>query len=417
MQDRYDVLVVGGGTAGVAAAVQAGRLGASVLLVEKTGQLGGTITNAGVRAIQTFFAYGERIIAGIGWEWACRALRELGEPEPDGSDFRDSGVTNTLVNLPTFSAVADEMVHEAGVRGLFHTMLASLRPGDGGREVTLCTKKGLRTLRAHTVIDCSGDADAVALAGLEVVRPAELQPGTLVVETAGYDPESLDYTAIQAAFDKAVAAGEAKPSDPGWWDGDVTRFLKWRGGNCMHVVDVDASTSEGRTAAEIEARAAMLRLQRFCRAQPGLENFHISWTASECGIRETVVIAGRYTVTDADYTGGRLFEDAIANAFYPVDIHEPTSIDFQVLPRGVVPTIPYRALLPREGRGIVVAGRTVSSGRRANSGLRVMAPCMAMGQAAGAAAALAARDGIDVGDLSPETLRRTLAEHGAIVPG
>jgi 2-polyprenyl-6-methoxyphenol hydroxylase-like FAD-dependent oxidoreductase len=417
MNAHYEAVVIGGGTAGIPAAVQASRAGARTLLAERTGRLGGTITNAGIRAIQTFFAWGEPIIAGIGLEWATRTLKTVGRPAPSGDMRRpETGVTNTLVPLPVFACIADEILIEAGVDLLLHTMLAGVAPAEDGWQVTLCGKEGLRTVSARTVIDASGDADAVRLAGGEVRQGDRLQPGTLVMETDGYDPAELDLDAIQSAFEQALDEGRCKRSDPGWWDGDIRNFLKWKGGNAAHVVGVDGHTSQQRTAAELEGRAVAMRLLRFCRTQPGLENFTIEWMASETGIRETVTIVGRSSVAAEDYLAGKRYDDAISYAFYPIDVHEPESVDLRPLDKGVVPSIPFSALLPEGLDGLIAAGRTVSSDRLANSALRVMAPCMAMGQAAGAAAALAAENGCTVGDVPIDALRGLLQEHRQILP-
>ena len=413
---RYDVIVLGGGTAGTVAAIQAGRLGARTLLVEKTGRLGGTITTAGVNAIQSFFAYGQQVIAGIGWQWACRTFEDRGEPVPDGSQFRGSGVTNVVVDAFTFSAIADEMICEAGVDLRLHTMLAGLNEQSDGWQVTLCGKEGLQNMTSKVVIDCTGDADAVRLAGLAVDKPEEVQPGTLVFQAGGYAPGTLDTDAIQAAFDEAVAAGEVQPSDTGWFHGKIGPLLQGGSTNVVHVTGIDGSTTAGRTHAEVQARKVVLRLQRFFRRQKGLENYHVAWQAAEVGIRESVVIQGRSRVLGEDYQAGRIYDDAIGYAFYPIDVHTAEGLDFQPLPQGTVPTIPFGALVPSHGRNILAAGRTVSSDRRANSALRVQAPCMVMGQATGAAGALAADRGCDVNDVPIPDLRHALSEHGAILP-
>ena len=134
-------------------------------------------------------------------------------------------------------------------------------------------------------------------------------------------------------------------------------------------------------------------------------------------MRETYRIVGEVQVTHQDYNGGRVFKDAVGYSFYPIDLHDAKGVRPQPLKRGMVPTIPLRALAPKGSRNLLVAGRSVSSDRLANSALRVQASCMAMGQAAGAAAALAARHQATPLDVPLEELRGLLRQHGAIVPG
>jgi hypothetical protein len=232
----------------------------------------------------------------------------------------------------------------------------------------------------------------------------------------GYEAQDLDYGAIQAAFDAEVASGRMKRSDPGWHQGRMEFFLRGYGGNRIHVAVDDPHTSDGKTRAEIEGRQAMLRLLRFCRRQPGLTGFRILSCATECGIRESVTIQGKKTITIADYESGRLWEDAVCHSFYPVDLHRADFLSFRTLPPGIFPTLPLGALLPAGSRRLIVAGRCAAGDWEANSAYRVEASCMAMGQAAGAAAALAVRLGVDFENLPLEELRVLLRQHGAIVP-
>jgi hypothetical protein len=321
-----------------------------------------------------------------------------------------------FVNPAVYAAVADEIVLAAKVELALHTMPATVRADEPGWIVGLCGKEGLHDVRTRVVVDCTGDANVVRLAGLEVERNDELQPATLVLRFDGYDPATLDLPAIQGAFDRAVAAGELQRSDSGWQHGDISSLLRWRGGNCIHVVGLDASTSEGRTRAELEGRRVMLRLYRFLRRQPGLGGLQIAWCAPETGIRETVTIKGRRKITVADYESGRVWDDAVCFSFYPVDVHTAEGLVYRPLREGVVPTIPFGALLPERGRNIIVAGRCIAGDKEANSAYRVQSSCMAMGQAAGAAAALAVQRGVDVADVPLSDLRTLLRAHAAIVP-
>ncbi len=232
----------------------------------------------------------------------------------------------------------------------------------------------------------------------------------------GYDPESLDLDAIQAACDRAIEQGMIKMTDTGWHQGKLGHLLSGRGANCMHVPGVDGATSEGRTHAEVEARKAMMRITGFLRTQPGLEKLRIAWTAAECGIRETLVIDGRAEVTADDYVAGRVYDDAVCYSYYPIDIHCENHIDYRTIPDGIIPTLPLGALLPKRGRRIAVAGRCACGDREANSSFRVQAPCMAMGQAAAVAASLAIKQDCDIHEVPIDNIRDMLRQHKAIVP-
>ncbi|MHB9025884.1 MAG: FAD-dependent oxidoreductase [Armatimonadota bacterium] len=418
----FDVIVLGGGTAGVTAAIQAGRAGARTLLVEKTGMLGGTVTVGGVSHPAAFFAWGRQIIAGIGWELVERCLAESGSPHPLSPEKIEWTRTHAHIRVDRFlfAALCDEMTVNAGVEILFHTMIAGVAPAPDGWAVTLCTKTGLETRTARVLIDCTGDANAVALAGFPLNVPDEVQPATLCCHAGGYDPEALDIDAINRAFDAAVQAGELDYTDVTWSAvaPNVGHWLRNRGENAGHIRGINAGDSAGKTQAEMAGRRALLRLYRFLRTQPGLENLRFDHIAPECGIRETATIVGKCTVTEADYLSGRVWDDAVCYAFYPLDLHTSTDKGTysHPLPEGVVPTVPRGALLPAGSRNLLVAGRCLASDRLANSALRVQAPCMAMGQAAGAMAALAAQTGTEVESLPLADIHALLRAHGAIIP-
>lgn len=415
MKQQYDVIVIGGGTAGFAAAIQAGRAGASALLVEKNAMLGGTMTVQGINAPAHFFAWGKHVVGGIGWELLCKTYAEAGRPLPTP----DEGSRHIPIDIALFAALADEAVLEAGCEILFHAMPADVSFVDDVWQVRLCTKTGLSSVKAKVLVDATGDANVVALAGYEVIRPDLPQPATLSFHCSGYDHEKLDFAALQAAANKAIAAGELVSTDISWRNNGPEGLLKGHGHNANHLRAPDAHTSEGKSRAEIEGRKALLRTYRFLRKQPGLENFRIAWVCPEVGIRETVTIRGKSTITVADYESGRLFDDALCYAFYPIDEHlnDGMGINWRALKEGVLPTIPRGALLPAGSQFMLVAGRCVASDREANSALRVECPCMAMGQAAGAMAALSARTGIDPEMLQINDVLVLLREHGAIVPG
>jgi len=415
MKQQYDVVVVGGGTAGITAAVQAGRAGADTLLVEKNAMLGGTMTIGGINYPAHFFAYGHQVVSGIGWNLLCRTYAETGQPVPDPSE----GTRHVRIDAAIFACMADEAVLAAGADVLFHAMPATVRFVDKAWTLQVCTKTGLKSCRAKVLIDATGDANVVGLAGLELIRSDIVQPATLTFGCSGYDPDALDYTALKTAADNAIAAGELVTTDIAWRDDGPQALLRKHGHNANHVHAPDAHTSEGRSQAEFEGRKALLRMYRFLRKQPGFENFQIDWVCPEIGIRETVTIKGKKTLTVSDYESGVVYDDAVCYAFYPIDEHlnDGKGINGRPLKEGTLPSIPRGALLPAGSQFILVAGRCVASDREANSALRVECPCMAMGQAAGAMAALSARTGLDPEKLPIDDVLALLRKYGAIVPG
>ncbi|AYY12422.1 FAD-dependent oxidoreductase [Actinobacteria bacterium YIM 96077] len=417
---HYDVVVVGGGPAGVVAATQAGRAGARTLLVEKDSRLGGVTINAGINVPGLFHAWGRQIIAGIGWELVERTVRESGAQMPDFSDPEANFVMHQpLVDPMIYSHLCDNFVLDSGCELLLHTMIAEISQIQDSWTLRLCGKGGMETISTRQLVDCTGDANMVFIAGYKVHVHEETQPATLDCDLAGYDLDSIDIQKIDLEFQQAIERGEISASD-GCWNVDNPRvdFLRKNGRNANHVISVNARDSVGRTQAEIEGRRSVYRMVRFLRQQPGLEDVYVARISAEVGIRETVTIEGKGAVTLDDYKTGRLWDDAVCYSFYPIDLHgvDSSSWFFESMEYGKVGSIPRRALLPRDSRNLLVAGRCFASDRWANSAGRVQASCMAMGQSAGALAALAAQDRSDPEEVNMDQLKRLLKQHGAIVP-
>jgi hypothetical protein len=416
----YDVAVVGGGPAGSVAAIQAAQLGARTLLVEKNGMLGGTITSAAINVPGLFHAWGKQVIAGIGWQLVNRAVQLAGDHLPDFARYdMPTNMLQVRVNTALYAALLDDAVLGAGASLSLHTMLAAVNKADGEWRLTLCGKEGLREERARVLVDCTGDANAVALAGYETERNEELQPGTLNVMLSGYDPATLDFELLDRAYEDAVAGGSLLPTDLATHADRVRTFLRQRGENSMHVTGIDGSTSAGRTAAEVAARRALMRIYCFLRSQPGLKNLTIDFTAAECGIRESCTIRGKKRITARDYASGRLWDDAVCYSFYPIDVHRPggDGIDLRPLAEGTFPTIPRGAMLPLGSEWLLAAGRCIAGDQQASSAYRVQASCMAMGQAAGVMGALSAHSGVEPEQLAIDDIHEVLRAYGAVVPG
>lgn len=419
----YDVIVIGGGTAGVVAAIQAGRAGAKTLLVEKCGMLGGTITMGAVNFPGIFFAWGKQVISGIGWELVIKTLKEEGKCPPDPANLASLPIQYHIgINPYLYALICDKEVLSAGVDLMLHSMLAKARRVLNRWKLTLCTKAGLLDVFSKVIIDCTGDANAVQIAGFPVLRQPVLQPATYMFSLRGYDFDKLDQEALRTAYEKAIGEGYLEDSYFGWGGkktGDrLISFLCGHGGNTNHVCGFDATESKGKTAQELGGRAMIMKIYRWLRKQPGLEQLEISFMAPECGVRETVVIDGKSYITVQDYERGKLWPDAVCYSFYPIDVHteEGSGLIFRHLGKGVVPTIPRGAMLPKGSSFLIAAGRHISGDREAHSAYRVQASCMAMGQAAGVMAALSAKRNIDPEQLPLPDILALLKKHGAIVP-
>ncbi|MBN1247525.1 MAG: FAD-dependent oxidoreductase [Anaerolineae bacterium] len=415
---EVDVLVVGGGTAGAIAATQAARAGATVAVLERGPQLGGTMSTGGVAFPGLFHAWGRQIIAGIGWELVLRTVALGGGTLPDFSQpcGDHHWLHQILLDGALYAAIAEEACLEAGVGLCYYEIPTAVRR-EGGHWLVETLGKGMRRrITCAQLIDCTGDADVVAMAGFPRIRGETRQPGTLLFRLGGYDVARLDPTAIEARYREALAQGDLCSGDVANVRAPFLSFLRSGGNNAQHVFGADSATSQTQTAANIAGRQSLLRLLRFVRTLPGCEGAYLVTLASETAVRETYRIAGETTVTVDDYISGHRFPDTVCYAFYPVDVHTEAGVEPRQLQPGVVPTVPLAALIPKGSDNLLVAGRCISSDRLANSALRVQAPCMAMGQAAGAAAALAVRRNTTPGTVPYADLAALLRAHAAIVP-
>jgi hypothetical protein len=379
--NKVDVLVVGGGAAGTIAAIQAARVGARTLLLERNSQLGGTTTTGGVSFPGLFDAWGKQIIAGIGWELVSESVELDGGKLPDFSKVPQRHWMNQVrVNQFLYAILAEEKCQEAGVQIAYYEFPQAITKTTTGWQVD-CTGFGTkRRVLCKQIIDCTGGAEVVGMLNLPRLREEETQPGSMLFK-----------------LDKANNPG--RPNGPG------SGLL-----DCYYIDGADSTNSRTVTAANLKGRKAVLERVR-------KEKKRLMHMQPEASFRESYRILGETVITEGDYTSGRVFEDAVCYAFYPVDVHKGNGFDkLEHLKPGIVPTVSLRALIPKHSRNIMVAGRCVSSDRYANGGLRVQASCMAMGQAAGVAATLAAMRGTTPLELPLGEIHKLLREHGAIVP-
>lgn len=409
-----DILVVGGGTAGVIAAIQAGRAGKKTILVENGSQLGGVTTTGGVNFPGIFFAWGKQVIGGIGWELVQEAVQMNDDPLPNVSipHGRQHWRHQVRVNGQLYAMLAEEKCLDAGVNIRFYETPVAARFRKNNWEVTTVGKGTETTIIANQVIDCTGNAFSTSIAGFNVLREAEIQPGTLMFRLEGYDFDQLDLKMIEARYAEEVKKGSLNKKE----FLNITGLLRSKGDNVQHIAGADSTTSETHSIANIKGRTSLLKMLRFLRTLPGLEKTKVGDVQNETAVRETYRIDGQYQITKEDYVTGKVFDDAVSYSYYPIDLHDDNGVIPDHLEDGVVPTIPLRALIPKGSRNFLVAGRCISSDRLANSALRVQASCMGMGQAAAVAAVLANSSGKSPADVPIESIRKMLIDHGAIVP-
>lgn len=370
-----DVLVVGGGTAGTIAAIQAARAGAKTFLVERGSQLGGTMTTGGVAFPGLFDAWGKQIIAGIGWELVKESLELDGGTFPDFSNIPKHHPEHQLkVNQFLYPLLAEEKCEQAGVKIAYYEFPQVISQTPEGWRVECVGFGTCRTVLCKQIIDCTGGATVVGLLGLPRLREEETQPGSMLFR-----------------LDKPYEAGRIGITD------------------ALYILGADSSSSRSVTAANLRGRKDLLQKIRTSKKR-------LTHLQPEASFRESFRIVGETLITVDDYTSGKVFEDAVCYAFYPVDLHSKSGVKPKPLAKGTVPTIPLSALVPKGSSNLIVAGRCVSSDRLANSGLRVQASCMAMGQAAGVAAALAAANNTTPFKVPLKEIHEMLRKHNAIIP-
>jgi hypothetical protein len=372
---QTDVLVVGGGTAGTIAAIQAARAGARTLIVERGTQLGGTTTTGGVAFPGLFDAWGKQIIAGIGWELVQESVELDGGTLPDFSKVPKSHPTNQIkVNQFLYPILAEEKCEQAGVEIAYYESPQSIIKRADGWQVDCAGFGTQRRVLCKQIIDCTGGAEVVGMMNLPRLREEETQPGSMLFRLG-----------------KPYKAGREGVID------------------ALYIHGAESTNSRTVTAANLKGRKDLLGKIRSSKKR-------LMHMQPEASFRESYRIVGETMITVDDYTSGRVFDDALCHAFYPVDLHTKNGVKPKPLKPGTVPTIPLRALVPKGSHNIIVAGRCVSSDRLANSGLRVQASCMAMGQVAGATAALAAEKNTTPLKVPLKDIRGMLGKHEAIVP-
>lgn len=416
-----DVIVVGAGSAGVTAAIAAARNGADTVLVERFGFAGGTST----QVLDTFYGFytpgsvAYKVVGGIPDEVVARLKARDAAFERPNTFGAGTGVTYDPMLL---RVIWEQLAQEAGVRLLYHSFCTDvLKDGERITGVIVDGKRGLMTLTAPVIVDCTGDADVCARAGVPFERAGDIDPAQTLTTTFRMihvdtdRAKSFGKKAMWAAMEDAAESGAYNlPRREGSWhittqQGVIHTIM-------TRVAEVDGADPVALTAAEIEGRRQAFEYARFLRDfVPGYENAVLSWLNPSIGVRETRRVYGQYRLTRDDCLNARKFEDAIGACGAPIEDHRPgTDTDWHYLPDGMTYDIPYGTLVPQAVHGLLVAGRCFSATHDAHASCRSMAQTMTMGQAAGTAAALSVAASSHPHELPSSRLQERLLKMGAL---
>ncbi|WP_080903237.1 FAD-dependent oxidoreductase [Parabacteroides sp. Marseille-P3160] len=421
-----DVVVCGGGPAGFTAAVAAARMGVRTLLIEQYGFLGGMATAGMVGPLSKFNFNGERIVDGIPGEF-IRAMHDM------NGAIIDLPSGNVPYDVEAYKITAQRMVQSSGASVLLHTLVAGVKLKEPGKlsHVIVETKSGRFAISARMFIDCTGTGDLIVKTSLPWEMrnrntSGELQPMTLYFRLGGVDTcrltllmanDGVKYAnpVLREILQEEVRAGRLRNFGGPWTvhgstirPGEVSVNVTRIGGNGADVHDL--------SKAELVLREEIYTIiDIFRKRHQAFSNCYLIDTASQIGIRETRTIHGLYTMTANDVLEPQNFPDTVARGGHPIDIH--LSGDTQQNARFITRpyNIPYRTLVPENSENLLVAGALLSATREAFGTIRVQAQCMALGQAAGTAAALCIINDVSVSELNGVELRKHLKTVGALV--
>lgn len=439
-----DVLVVGGGPAGFAAGVAAARNGAKTLVLERAGMLGGMATAGLVGPFMTCYDNDgeEQIVKGIFDELCRRTEARGGAIHPSkvegltsySSYYWASHRHVTPYQSEILAVVMDEMLLESGAQVLFNVQAVDCIVHNGKVEYVIAAmKEGLAAIKCSIVIDCTGDADVAHFAGVPTwlgdKETHKMQPATLFFEVGNIDREKF-LAELEANKDQldnhtanCFAAQVAEARRNGDWTIDRNELGNYEQNipgrwkiNTTRIPHVDGTRTVDITRALIEGRRQVQEIVAFMKKYlPGCQDVQLLQVATALGVRETRHIVGKYELTAEDILSRKHFDDAICSFGYAIDIHNSTGGGVTFTCVNKYYNIPYRCMIPVNCDNMLVAGRCICGTSEAAASFRVMPACMAMGQAAGTAAALALSDGVRPEDVNIQKLRRTLIEQGAVI--
>ena len=418
---KYDVVVVGGGFAGVGAAIAAARQGKKVRLVEKYNCLGGAAVYDLVNPFMRYWSWTDdqhsgRIMLSEG------IFAEIVKKLADMGAFSKGNKTH--FNEELLKLLLNRMMVEAGVELLYQTtVVGAKRNGNKIDAITVSNVSGTYDIEADVFIDASGDANLAHLAGFpyKVGRESDglCQPMTLCFRLANVDAEG--YQAMRAEINELYSKfqAEGKITNPR----ENVLVFNCVAKNMLHfnttrVVKLDPTNAEDVTKAEIIAREQVFEMVNFLRENfEPFKNADLVSTGIQIGVRESRMIVGEHTLNQEEMLAYTKFEDGIAACNYDIDIHSPdgSGTSHYYFPSGKYYTIPYGCLVPKDSENLLVAGRCISTTHEAQASIRIMPTVCTIGEAAGIAAAVACEDKTAVKSVDVQKVRTILRENGAVI--
>lgn len=417
---QYDLIVLGGGLSGVAASVSAARRGLKVLLIEKNGALGGAAVNC---FVNPFMKYTTKAADGSTITLSSGFFGEIYNALNNDDIYGYKGFGRSF-HEESLKIILDRITNDAGVDVLFHSLWCGVdREDDMISSVTVANKAGNLTFTARTFIDASGDGDLAARAGCSFALGRDgdhlCQPMTLCFRVGNVDVARFkaDKTRLNLIWKEAQEAGKIKnPRE------DILVFL-YPAKNVLHfnstrVIKLNPTDPFDLSKAEVEAREQAAELFGFLKANAaGFEDADMLSSAPEIGVRESRMIEGLHTLTGEELKSCVHFDDSIAAGNYDIDIHSPDGggTSHYYFAPGEYYTIPYRCLLPRGIKNLLIAGRCISVTHDVQASIRIMPICTCLGEAAGTAAVAAKANGICARDADVRLIQTMLRENGAFI--
>ena len=421
-----DVVVAGGGPSGFAAAVTAARAGLQVILIERYGFLGGLATAGAVGTLCGLYLHHPERIEPIIGGFAAELTNALTARGGAFGPIIREGFTALLYNPWHMKRLCDDWIEkEKNINLLLHSTLADAVVSDGAiRALLIAGPEGLKAITGRIFVDASGDATLAAAAGVQTIKGDDA--GSVMNPTMMFFAQGMDFALYQEKGMPVLDDRIKEAIKEGKYPLTVSKGLvipTFRPGEAIIKLSslarngraLDGSLIADITYAELKGRKdAEIAMDFLKKEIPGFAGAFLSDTAVQVGIRETRRIVGRYVLTQADVLAGRMFDDVVCLCSWPLELWEGgTEPRMVFLPEGRYYGIPYRSLLCREINNLLVTGRAISMDHGAFASARVMGPCLAEGQAAGTACALALSSGQSLDEIAIGKLKEALAKDGA----